>query len=285
VDVGPALVANGKPAKPMQPRECPLHDPAVPAKPLARFHAASCDAGRDPSFSTGSPAARVVVALVGVELGRAPARRSGATAHRQHPVEQVLEALGVVLVGRAELNGEGEPLRVYQQMVLRARFTAIRRVRAGLVAPLFAGTLEASSAARDQSMADAALSSSRKIWCSFRQTPASFQSRSRRQQVMPLPQPISWGSISQGMPLLRTKRMPVRAARSETGGRPPFGLRRLTGRSGAIRAHNLSPINAAVTAPVYKGAISRPVSGCGLGYPYGGPRSVAAHVADVASLA
>jgi hypothetical protein len=51
-----------------------------------------------------------------------------------------------------------------------------------------------------------------------------------------LPQPISWGSISQGMPLLRTKRMPVRAARSGTGGRPPFGLRRCFGSSDAIRA-------------------------------------------------
>ncbi len=43
------------------------------------------------------------------------------------------------------------------------------------------------------------------------QTPASFQSWSRRQQVMPQPQPISAGRSSQGMPVLRTKRMPVRA--------------------------------------------------------------------------
>ena len=39
-------------------------------------------------------------------------------------------------------------------------------------------------------------------WCRRSQTPASCQSRSRRQQVMPVPQPISWGSISQGMPTL-----------------------------------------------------------------------------------
>jgi hypothetical protein len=97
----------------------------------------------------------------------------------------------------------------------------------------------------------------------LRQTPASFQSRSRRQHVMPLPQPISWGSISQGMPLLKTKRMPVRAARSGTGGRPPFGLRRRFGSSGAIRAHNLLPTNAAATPPVYNSAISRPVFDCG----------------------
>src|SRR5258708_11887958 len=37
-------------------------------------------------------------------------------------------------------------------------------------------------------------------------------------------QPTSWGSISQGMPDLRTKMIPVRAARSGIHGRPPFGL-------------------------------------------------------------
>jgi hypothetical protein len=205
------------------------------------------------------PATGEVVALVGVKLFRALARTTRSAAHGEHAVEQVLEPLGIVLVGGTELNGEGEAPRVYQHMVLRARFAAIRRIRTGLVAPFFAGTLEASSAARDQSMAAAAWSSSSRTWCSLRQTPASFQSRSRRQQVMPLPQPISWGSISQGMPLLRTKRMPVNAARSGTGGRPPFRLRRRLGSSGAIRAHNLSPTNAAATSPVYNVAISRPV--------------------------
>lgn len=61
-------------------------------------------------------------------------------------------------------------------------------------------------------------------------TPACFQSRSRRQQVMPEPQPISCGSISQGMPDMRTNRMPVKHARSGSGLRP--GLRFLRGRAG-----------------------------------------------------
>ena len=125
--------------------------------------------------------------------------------------------------------------------------------------PFFAGTLEASGAARDQSMAYAASSSSSKTRCNLCQTPAPLQSRSRRQQDMPLPQPISWGSISQGIQLLRTNRIPAEAARSGTGGRPPFGLRRRLGSSGAIRAHNLSPTNAAATSPVYNRPISRPV--------------------------
>lgn len=44
-----------------------------------------------------------------------------------------------------------------------------------------------------------------------------------RHADMPDPQPISCGSISQGMPLFSTNITPVSAARSSIGGRPPFG--------------------------------------------------------------
>jgi hypothetical protein len=64
------------------------------------------------------------------------------------------------------------------------------------------------------------------------------------------------------MPLLTTKRMPVKAAWSGTGGRPPFGLGRRLRTSGAIHAHNLSATNAAATSRFYNEAISRPVIGC-----------------------
>jgi hypothetical protein len=54
--------------------------------------------------------------------------------------------------------------------------------------------------------------------------PASCQARNR-QQVMPEPQPSSCGSISHGMPLRSTKRIPMKQARSGKRGRPPLGLR------------------------------------------------------------
>ena len=40
------------------------------------------------------------------------------------------------------------------------------------------------------------------------------------QQVMPDPHPISWGRSSQGMPVLRTNRIPVRHFRSSIRGAP-----------------------------------------------------------------
>jgi hypothetical protein len=72
------------------------------------------------------------------------------------------------------------------------------------------------------------------------QTPSACQSRNRRQQVMPDPQPSSGGSISQGMPLLRTKTIPVRQARSGTLGRPPLGFGFSFGSSGSTIVHNSS---------------------------------------------
>ena len=75
-------------------------------------------------------------------------------------------------------------------------------------------------------------------------TPACCQCRRRRQQVMPLPHPISCGGYSHGMPVFSTKMIPVSAARSgPVNGCPPVGCAGLVGRSGSITAHNSSLTN------------------------------------------
>jgi hypothetical protein len=71
------------------------------------------------------------------------------------------------------------------------------------------------------------------------------QSRKRHQHVIPDPHASSCGSICHGMPLRRTKTMPVRHARSDTRGRPPFGRGGELGRSGSTRSHNASGSSAA----------------------------------------
>ena len=83
------------------------------------------------------------------------------------------------------------------------------------------------------------------------QTPWTCQSRSRRQQVMPEPHPISWGNISQGMPDFSTKRMPVEQAQSGTRGRPPLGLGGYGGSSGATTAHRSSLTSGMAMRHVY----------------------------------
>jgi hypothetical protein len=94
--------------------------------------------------------------------------------------------------------------------------------------------------------------------CSRSQMPSCCQSRRRRQQVMPDPQPSSCGSICHGIPLRSTNRIPVRRARSETRGRPPFGRGGRAGRSGAMSPHNGSGNDtAAIHCGRYRAALNR----------------------------
>jgi hypothetical protein len=79
-----------------------------------------------------------------------------------------------------------------------------------------------------------------KVWCTFCQTPWACQSRSRRQHVIPLPQPNSWGKYSQGMPVRSTKRMPVRVARLGMRRRPPLGRGGGEGNNGSRAPHSSS---------------------------------------------
>jgi hypothetical protein len=158
-----------------------------------------------------------------------------------------------VRVGSAEAEGKGRSSPVDHKMALRActtgaSFSAVCRVGTDRTAfgtvPLFAtpmaGMVCASRATRDQSIWSASPRRSSKTRCRRSQTPARCQSRRRRQQVMPEPHPISWGSISQGMPLCKTNRMPVRALRSGTRGRPPRGLGGSGGSNGSMTSQSAS---------------------------------------------
>jgi hypothetical protein len=174
---------------------------------------------------------------------RALDRLDGIDGRLQHP--------RVVDVGCRLGHREGDSSAVDHNMALRARFAAIRRIRAGFSAPPGAGTLAESSEARDQSIWSAAPSWSSSAWCTWCQTPASCQSRKRRQQVIPEPQPNSWGSSSQGMPVRRTKMMPVSAARFGTRGRPPLGLGGSGGSSGATMFHRSSGKIGLAIRPLY----------------------------------
>jgi hypothetical protein len=61
--------------------------------------------------------------------------------------------------------------------------------------PLLAGTHAESNEARDQSLWSASARRWGSAQCSRSQAPAWFQSRRRGQHVIPLPQPISLGSL------------------------------------------------------------------------------------------
>src|SRR5829696_1050543 len=145
----------------------------------------------------------------------------------------------------------GCPLGRPQRKALRALLSFIRRIRSGLIAPPGAGTLAESNDALCQSISSALPKRSSSLWCSSSHTPASFHSLRRRQQVIPEPQPISWGNISQGMPLFSTNNMPVSAARSSTRGLPPLGFGGSSGNSGSTTPQSSSVTSSLAMVPPY----------------------------------
>jgi hypothetical protein len=151
--------------------------------------------------------------------------------------------LGVMDVRSSMDQRQRRALAIAHNMPFRAIFAAIRGIWAGSRPPKTARTEQLSKITLSQSIVSASPSLSSRISQTFSQTPALCQSRSRRQQVIPLPQPSSWGKYSQGQPVRATNRMPVSAARFGTRGRPPLGLGLYRGSKGSIINHNSSVSN------------------------------------------
>jgi hypothetical protein len=215
----------------------------VPAQPLARVDPPPRDPRGDAASPQRTAQGRGIVRLVGVQLGRAlpgPPRPSPRPDDRRDLVDQGEQLGRVVDVGRREADGEGDAPLVDDEVVLGARLAAVGRVRPGRLAPLLARTLRLSTLARLQSMAASSPSQLSTVVCNRSQTPASCQSRSRRQQVVPFPQPSSFGRSRHGQPVRRTKMIPPSAARFGTRGRPPFGLGGSLGKIGSIASQRSS---------------------------------------------
>src|SRR5215207_268902 len=240
MDVVPPLVADREPAVLRKPGQCPLHHPPVSSQLLAALYALPGYAALDAVLPQSPPALLVVVGFVGVQLLRALPRPATRTLYGLYGVHELLEDHRVVYVGPARHHRQRDAPSVRNKVALRARFSLIRWILAGFLAPLFAGMLAESKEARSQSIRSASPRRSKRTLCSLSHTPASCHSRKRRQQVTPEPQPISLGSISQGMPLFKTKMMPASAERLSTRGLPPFGLGGSSGNNGSIVFHSSS---------------------------------------------
>lgn len=234
MDVQLALVTDCQSPEPVEPREAALDYPSMLAEFLTGFEAPSGDAGLHLTTMARAAAATVVVGLVGMQLVRSASRTAALARNRRDSVEQVFEGHAVVDVGPGQDERERDAPAVGNQVTFGAGPAAIRGVRTCRGTPLFAAMDELSTQARLQSMRSASRSRRSNSRCRRSHTPAACQSRSRRQQVTPDPQRISAGSISQGIPVRRTKRMPLNAARDGIQGRPPFGFGEVGGSSGSM---------------------------------------------------
>ena len=234
MDVLAAFVAYGKATKSGEPGVRAFDDPAVAAKVLTAVDATTRDAGLDATLAALVTTSTMIIAFVGMQLDGASTRTAAPTAaHCGNGVQCLGQHHAVVTVGAAQDDAEWCAMPVDDKMAFGARLATIRRVGTRRGSPFLAATEALSSAARLQSNCPAASRCSSSARCKAAHTPACCQSRNRRQQVIPDPHPISAGRYSHGRPVRSTNRMPVKAARSETGGLPPFGRGRAGGSSGS----------------------------------------------------
>lgn len=236
VDVGSAGVTACEVTVGVQPGDRALDNPPFAAQAGTVAGGAFGDLGGDPALPEFIAVLAAVVGSIGEQRFWS---ELAVAARRRDTIHELGELRDVVAVSTGQRDRQRGAVAVDDQVVLAAQTGAVDRGRAGLLAPPLARTCELSTTARDQSIWPASCSSSKSTWCRRCQTPASFHSKRRRQHVIPDPQPISCGKSSHGIPVFNTNKIPVKAARSGTLGRPvTCGSR--TGNTGSIRAHNSS---------------------------------------------
>jgi len=244
MNIGTFLVADAQATPLEQPIETGLDDVAKLTEPAAVFCISMGDQGLNPLLAKGlTDFGFGIVCSICQEKFHPSSARSASSPDSRSLVDDVSGRLRVVDISGRMVDRPRNPGAFRQQVAFRTRLAAIRWVRTGVRPPKTALTEQLSSTPTSRSNSPACPSSSSSNCQILIQTPACCQSRSRRQHVIPQPQPISSGRYSHGVPVFRIKRIPVKQLRSETRGRPPLGFRRSGGNNGWIRSHNSSGNN------------------------------------------
>jgi len=239
VDIIPAFIPHAQAPHLVDPRVGALHDPAVPTQPLLRLNAGPCDTRGDAASTQAPTVLTRRVRLVRMQLAGSMPGTTAGLLHLRHRIQQRKQFVGVVDVGPGQaLSQRGAP-GVDEKMMLTARLRSVRRVLARESPPFEARTAEESIETRLKSTWPFWPSSLSRTRWSCSNTPARVHSSRRLQAVIPDRPNCLVGSISQGMPLLSTKMMASKAARSSARGRPGFFFLG-TGSSGATRSHSPS---------------------------------------------
>lgn len=236
----------------MQPTDRAFHNPTIDSLAASMF---GTTFGQD-RFNTAPSqlfAMRLrVIRAISLNAVRATTRPAALATHGWNRVDQRQQLRHIVSIGAGQRGREGNAVGIRDQMVLTPGFAAIRRIGSRFFPPCIARTDEESTIARDQSMRSASAKWVNKASWIFCQTPRRCQACSRRQAVMPEPQPSSCGRYSQGSPVFSTNKIAESALRLSIGLRPGNRLRRFFGggSNGSITSHNLSSKTGfAMTAP------------------------------------
>ena len=220
MDIGSAFVADREPSESVQPGDRALNHPAADPEAAAVRRPSPREDWRDAPSPEAIPVWLRVVAAVALQGAGLLAGTPASAAHGGKRGDERIELRDVVDVGRRYLRDERDAARIGDEVVFGALLAAIGWVRSSFFPPRTARTDPLSTMVHRWSSRPRRRSSASKVSWSRCQTPVRCHRTSRRQQVLPDPQPIWRGSICQGIPDRSTNRMPVRMARSGIGVRP-----------------------------------------------------------------
>ncbi len=187
MDIQSPFKANAQLAKACKPSVCSLHDPAMFAQLFAALDSTPGNPAGDTALPQVSTAALVVVAFVRVQLCRSLACPPQQASNSWNRIHALLEHHGVVPISTADEEHQRDTSGIYNEVSFGAELASVRGVGARFLAPRGLGTDGPSMLARLQSIWSCSRSRTSIARCNFCQTPLAFQSRKRRQQVIPLP--------------------------------------------------------------------------------------------------
>lgn len=220
MDVGQLLVADSKTMEIMKPSMSTFDDPSILSKAAAMLGTPLCQNGFNTPIAQFLAVCFGVVSAIGIDGSRFLRRPTANATDGWNRVNERQQLCDVMAIGTGQDDRERHPVCVGRDMVLGPRSRAIDGAWPGFWPAPIARTEDESRITRERSIWPTARSSARSSSCSQSQTPACCQSRNRRQQVTPEPQPISAGRSRQRNPVRNTNTMPLNAARSGTGLRP-----------------------------------------------------------------
>jgi hypothetical protein len=151
VDVSAAFVAGPEPLEGVQPGEAALDYPALAAQARAMGDPAAGDPRGDAALAELSAVDVVVIAAVGEQLPRSPARPPASTADRWDGLDERDELGDVVAVAAGQADRQRDAAGVADQVVLGAGPAAVDRGGADVAPPLRARMWEPSTAHRSRS--------------------------------------------------------------------------------------------------------------------------------------
>lgn len=235
------LITNAKTPILMQPRNTAFYHPAIDTQSTSVFSPSFSKEGDNSSAAKLSAMWLRVIAPVTKKTIGMLKRSANLACDWRDTVNQRQKLCDIVAVCTGQYHRKRDTIGIRYQMVFRTFFTPIRGIWACFCPPKTARTEDESTTAREKSIWSARRNLLNSNRCILSHTPAFCHSCSRRQQVIPQPQPISCGRSSQPIPVFNTNNIPVRAPRFDIGVRPGYrNLRFFSGINGFMISHNSS---------------------------------------------